>query len=134
MAADPTKTNSIIIADDDPVVRHILSAILVDAGYSVIAAESGKVCLDTVSKLLSENHPPSAIFLDLFLGDMTGQEVFEEIQKLTGGAAVPAIMLSANSREEAFMIDEDLSVDYFLQKPFEADTVLSVLKSALSAQ
>ena len=134
MTVNPILKSTIIIADDDPVVRHILSAILVDAGYTVITAENGKACLDTVTKLFSENHVPSAIFLDLFLGDMTGQEVFEEIQKISGGATVPAIMLSANSREEAFTIDEHLNVDFFLQKPFDADTVLSVLKSALRAQ
>lgn len=123
---------NIVVADDDPVVRHILSAILVDAGYTVEVVESGKGCIELVEKKIAGGNPPAALFLDLFLADMTGTKVLEHLQKKESGQNIPAIMLSANSREEAFMMSDNLRVDFFLQKPFEAETVLSILKSALA--
>ena len=50
----------ILIVDDEPGIRNSLSGVLTDEGYSVIAVESGEVCLEELTL-----HPADLVLLDI---------------------------------------------------------------------
>ena len=68
----------ILIADDDPVVRHLLSSVLSAAGHTVETAESGSRCIEMLREKAASNTLPDLLFLDLQLADMAGAEVLEK--------------------------------------------------------
>jgi CheY-like chemotaxis protein len=118
---------TILIADDDPVVRHILSAILGQTDSSIESVESGQGCLDFVAERAEKNEMPQVIFLDIQLQDMPGTEVLKKLRGAWGASAPKVIALSGNTREEVEAIDPEFSPDYFLEKPFEPARVLETL-------
>lgn len=124
-------SQTILIADDDPVVRHILTSILEPRGFSPVVAENGAAALELASGTLADA-PPCAVFLDFFLGDMSGSEVLRTLQGLAHFQGIPVIMLSANTEADMRELDKDAHPDYYLGKPFKPEDVYQVLEKALS--
>ncbi len=122
------KKATILVTDDDPVVRNILSSILNSSGFKVIEAESGKACLEKIG----EGLVPDAIFVDFLMPGMNGVEVLKELRNLDSVKNTPIIMLSANTEEEANKVAKDIKPDFFLEKPFTPDVVANLLKKILS--
>lgn len=114
-------STTILIADDDPVVRHILGAVLEGAGYCVVAVETGGACLEA----LRTGELPGVLFLDIQLPDTTGSEVLRRIRLEPRTAALPVIVVSANPRAEV----EGEGFSNYLEKPFTPDTVHALLSS-----
>ncbi len=67
---------TVLVVDDEPGLRTVMSNILTSSGYNVITAENGKKAIDTVRTTL-----PDLIFLDIRLPDMDGLQILEEIKK-----------------------------------------------------
>jgi CheY-like chemotaxis protein len=126
--------NKILIVDDDPVVCHILSTLLQSSGYEVDVAKSGDECIQSIKAQYKSDSLPILIFLDFFLEDVSGLEVLADIRKILRDTHVPVIMLSAKTRDE--MLDEfaEYSPDYYLQKPFKSEVVLSLIETAIKAK
>lgn len=72
----------VLVVDDDPLQRNILTVILSDEGYETYAASSGKEAL-RVAKTLE----PDVVLTDLWMGDMDGDRTHEktEITNLCSG-------------------------------------------------
>lgn len=122
--------NIIIIVDDDPVVQHILSTIVRSAGYQTEVFGSGSLCLQHFEHLAVDSLPlPLAIFLDFFLQDTSGLEVLTKLKSLFPDNLSPVIMLSAKTRDEMLDTESLVNPDYYLEKPFKAEVVLSILES-----
>ena len=60
----------VLIVDDDPDIRGMLSFTLVDLGFDVREATSGRTALNTI-----QESPPDLIVLDIMLPDLDGREV-----------------------------------------------------------
>ena len=115
----------ILLVDDDADFRAMLRSALQLAGYSVEVARNGRAALAT------QRHSPADILItDIFMPESYGFEAIEgfrhdfpstKIVAISGG--VPA--LKANYLDAAGLI----GVDAALQKPFEIDDLLRVLKS-----
>lgn len=83
----------ILLAEDDTFLRKISKAKLEKEGYTVLAAEDGKIAIE----LLSEN--PDLILLDVIMPFKNGFEVLTEIRKNKKLAKVPVIMLTTLSQD-----------------------------------
>jgi len=117
----------ILIADDDPVARHILSAMLESAKYEVISKESGRACIEEMRQLVTKKVKLEAIFLDLQLSDMRGTDVLAAIRDLEQETLTPVIMLSANTKAEMLEDEPQFLPDQYLEKPFRTEDVLGAL-------
>ena len=118
---------SIFVADDDPVVRHILASVLKAGGHAVTDFASGAALLTAFSTLTDY---PDILFLDLQLGDMTGAEVLPEIRS-RAGTKTKIVVLSAHSREDTQALFPGLEADEHLAKPFnpaQIGEILSLLR------
>lgn len=110
-----------IVADDDPVVRHILSMILAESG-EIILLDNGKECLSYF-----EEDTADFLFLDIQLPDVTGPEVLVDLRKLPNGKTVTVVAVSANPLEEMRELFGAVQPDRYLEKPFTADKVLEII-------
>ena len=62
----------VLIVDDDPDIRRLVSYNLSQAGFDIATAGTGRQALETVQK-----QPPDLIILDLMLPDVDGMEVLQ---------------------------------------------------------
>jgi two-component system OmpR family response regulator len=118
----------ILIADDDPVVRHLLSSALKAAGFQTTTVESGTACLDCF--LPGQAKQYALLFLDIQLIDMSGYDVLDSLKQGDLTKGLPVILLSAHSRDEVLKsCDKAKLADGFLSKPFTMEGAVSLTQS-----
>jgi CheY-like chemotaxis protein/HPt (histidine-containing phosphotransfer) domain-containing protein len=118
------RTLRVLVADDNPVNRRILCAILSRAGHHAEPAASGDEALD----LLSSREFDIAL-LDMNMPGTSGLEVARLWRFMeTGERRLPVVALTAEATEEARRRCLDAGMDAFLTKPVTADTLLDALQ------
>ncbi len=101
---------NVLVVDDEPKIREVISAYLNYQGINVLTAENGKQALE-----LFQTNAIDFIILDLMLPDMMGEEVCQRIRAIS---SVPIIMLTAKSQEEDMLKGLNLGADDYIKKPF----------------
>ncbi|MES2024411.1 MAG: ATP-binding protein [Pseudomonadota bacterium] len=81
---------TLLVVDDQPVQRHMLTGMLIPLGFNVREAASGHECLD-----LLQNFAPDAILLDIGMDGMDGWETARRV-RVSGQSNVPIIFVSAD--------------------------------------
>lgn len=106
----------VLVVDDSQVNRTVLRYLLKDTKKQVVDADSGKACLDLVSK---EKY--SLIFMDDMMPDMNGRETLENMHLLEHNLCkdTPVIMLTANAILGAKDTYMELGFSDFLTKPID---------------
>ena len=119
-------TSRILLVDDNPQNRYVLSRILTRPGMNVEQAATGKEALEKVREL------PDLVILDVKLPDMSGYQVCREIKNspLTGGVTVLQISASFVSNESKVEALEG-GADGYLTHPIDATVLVATVKSLL---
>ena len=109
-------TPTVLVVDDDRLIREVISLALEDTGYRVIASEAGEA-VDT-----ARNLQPSVVILDINMPILDGVEVRRRLHTEPKTAHIPVIALSAatNLRARA----AEMKADDYLSKPFDIDELL----------
>ncbi len=119
------KTNRILIVDDDPKVRKILSDILGGGGYEPVTAATGR----QAGAVLQGETPGIAVALvDLRLDDMHGLKLIKEIKKVSPDTE--CIILTGHASQEAAIEAVNLGAYGFVQKPYEMESLLLTIRRA----
>jgi two-component system KDP operon response regulator KdpE len=119
-----TNPNSaILIIEDDPQIRRVLSTSLKAYGYEVHTADSGRLGLKLAAK-----HQPDLIILDLGLPDIDGLDL---IRNLRSSPTQEILVLSARGTEDVKVRALDLGADDYLTKPFGLFELLARVRVAL---
>jgi len=113
----------LLLIEDDPRFRLLLTTTLENQDYRVLALETGKEGL-----LAARNRQPDLLILDLGLPDIDGQEVIRRLRKWS---ELPLIVLSARNRETDITQALDNGADDYLTKPFSNAELMSRLKALL---
>lgn len=113
----------ILIIDDEPQIRKLLEINLESNGYKVIQASSGKEGI-----IMSANHPPDLILLDIGLPDKSGHEILKELRSWYTKAI---IILSVQSSETDIVMALDNGATDYLTKPFRTGELLARIRSAI---
>lgn len=116
----------ILLADDNPSIRMLVSEILTDAGFTIVTAEDGQDALD---KIYKEN--PDLLILDYEMPRKTGFEVVQEVRSHTGYLHTPIIIFTAVTDKGTKMEGLGLDIDDYLTKPADADEVVARVKLLL---
>jgi DNA-binding NtrC family response regulator len=120
-------SDKILIVDDEPSNRSILSQELIHEGYSVLAASDGREALRKV-----EASRPDLIILDYMMPDLSGLEVLKELRKKENDT--PVVMITAyGTMERAVEAMKEGAYD-FITRPFEPDHIALVVRKALERQ
>ncbi|HEY6552249.1 MAG TPA: sigma-54 dependent transcriptional regulator, partial [Vicinamibacteria bacterium] len=116
---------SILVIDDEEVMRDVLSSLLASAGYAVTLAEDGAAGL-----ALARKGGFDAAVVDVMLPEMSGLDVLDELKKTDPDLAVLMITAFA-SVETAITAMKKGAFDY-VTKPFKHEEVLHILANALN--
>lgn len=113
----------VLIIDDEPQIRKLLSMNLLTNEYRIVEAENGeegiKMCV---------SHNPDLILLDLGLPDVSGQKVLLQLREWF---QKPIIILSVNSQEKEIIQALDNGATDYLTKPFRTGELMARIRSSL---
>jgi two-component system KDP operon response regulator KdpE len=113
--------NTIVVIDDEPQIRKILSITLEAEDFKVIEASKGKDGIVAVA-----NYHPQLVILDLGLPDKDGFSVLSEIRTWS---SVPVIILSVRDSEDSIVKALDLGADDYITKPFNSKELLARIRA-----
>src|SRR6187402_1287661 len=115
---------SVLVIDDEEVMRDILGTLLEREGYSVRLASGGHEGLE-----LAKSLPFDAVIVDVMMPGIDGMQVLDELKKHDDD--LPVLMVTAYaSMESAIAAMKKGAFDY-ITKPFKNDEVLVVLRNAV---
>lgn len=117
--------SNILIVDDDPEIRTLVSHYLQKAGYYVMTAESANEALEKELEVI-----PDCVLLDKMMPGMDGFEFLERLKSATAASSIRVIILSSCDRSDDIVEGLDTGADDYIVKPF----VPSVLLARIRAQ
>jgi PAS domain S-box-containing protein len=125
----PQQPGTILVIDDETSVREITAQQLRRMGFDVRIAADG---LSGLAMLQTGIPELTAILMDLTMPGLSSNALFAEIRTLA--PAIPVVLMSGYSPAEAQQQCDALDIAGFLQKPFQLQTLRTVLASALAMQ
>ncbi len=121
MASEPIK---VLVVDDEPNIRDLLSTSLKFNGYAVYAVGNGN---DAV--VAAEKGHPDIILLDVMLPDMSGFAVTKKLRSMN--IDVPVLFLTARDETADKVTGLTVGGDDYLTKPFSLDEVIARIQAIL---
>src|SRR5580693_10313149 len=120
----PAPTVRVLIVDDDPALRKILSVMLTQADFLCRTAACGEEALRIL-----ESHPTDVVISDLRMPGISGMDLLIEVRKRYPRLAF--LMVTGEDETRVGVRAMQLGADDYLLKPFDADVVLGSLHRAL---
>ena len=115
---------TILVVDDDALMRRSLAATLGQAGYTVETAASGENALQCVRR-----KAPDLVLLDVGLPGMDGMETLRVLRRDLPGLLV--IFVTGRRRELDEIVGLELGADDYITKPFDMDVLLAHVKAVM---
>jgi DNA-binding response OmpR family regulator len=114
---------TILLVDDDALMRRSLAFHLEQAGYQVQTAANAEDALAMV-----HHSSPNLVLLDIGLPGMDG---LDALRQLKSQYDLPVIFLTARRRELDEVVGLELGADDYITKPFDVDVVLAHVRAVL---
>jgi two-component system, cell cycle sensor histidine kinase and response regulator CckA len=122
----PPSEGEILVADDEPVVRHVAAKALEHYGFSVVPAENG---LQAVELFEAAPHRFEVVVLDIKMPGMDGFETLRRLKELN--PEVKVLVSTGFEEPEARSYFEREGVAGFLQKPYTAAALAKAIRGAM---
>jgi two-component system phosphate regulon response regulator PhoB len=119
--------STILLVEDDPDIRHLVSYKLTKGGFAVNAAADGVTALREAHR-----EPPDLVILDVRMPRMSGLEVCRELRAGARTARVPIIMLTARARPQDLEQAYAAGATDYVVKPFSPRELLHRVEAALA--
>jgi CheY-like chemotaxis protein len=120
------RRHRVLIAEDDPSIRRMLTVSLGKQGYEMSEACDGSEALEAMRA-----DAPDLVVLDLMMPKVTGWEVLAERAGDPKLRSIPVIVITAERGDRVTKIRED-GVAELLPKPFSLDELQALVKSGLA--
>lgn len=114
---------TVLVVDDEAMIRESVSAYITKQGYHVITADNGREALEIFQKKTI-----LFVILDLMLPGMPGEEVCQAIRKQS---RVPIIMLTAKTQEADVLNGLNIGADDYVTKPFSIKQLYARMEAIL---
>jgi CheY-like chemotaxis protein len=114
----------ILVVDDEPSIRNMITAVLRSKGHDPIEADNGITALDLI-----KTHSPRLIISDVMMANLNGFMLREILQQDQLTARIPMIMMTGLAKD-AGAWESDPSVDY-LSKPFKISDLMALVNAKL---
>jgi PAS domain S-box-containing protein len=121
-----TGTGTLLVVDDEPLVRSVARVLLESAGFDVVEAANG---LEAVELYRARAAEIRAVLLDVTMPGLGGVEALKRIREVDPRARV-ILSSGYDERDTIAQLDRDQGVE-FLQKPYRARTLLKKLRTVL---
>src|SRR5512133_279316 len=114
----------LLVVDDEPNIRELLSTSLRFAGFEVVSAANGRDALAA-----ADTHAPDLAVLDVMLPDMDGFTVTRRLR--ASGKHFPVLFLTAKDDTEDKVTGLTVGGDDYVTKPFSLDEVVARIRAVL---
>ena len=118
--------DEILVVDDEPDIRSLISLTLEDEGFLTIQAANAQDARSIIA-----SRPPSCVILDIWMrdSDMDGIDILKWVQELY--PEVPVLMISGHGNIETAVQALKFGAHDFIEKPFKTERLLLTVKRAL---
>lgn len=117
---------TILIVEDEDILREIVKDYLLNEGYEVLEAIDGNEAL-----AIFEEHEIHLIILDIMLPELDGWSVCRRIRKSSN---VPLIMLTARADEDDTLLGFELGADDYVTKPYSPPILMARVKRLMESR
>lgn len=118
----------ILVIDDDPDIRDLVSVYLEGAGHSVTHAENGQAGID-----LAQEYRPDLLVLDINMPIMDGTRVMQILRGAPETAKLPVIALSAMTASDMRDDMYQLGCDAYVVKPIDFGVLMDKVDKLISS-
>src|SRR2546423_1777991 len=121
---DTNKT--ILVADDESHILHVVSLKLRNAGFRVVTARDGQEALE-----LAQQEKPDLIITDYHMPQLSGLELCQRLKQNEATSGIPAIMLTARGYHLEPHDTQESGIFRMLSKPFSPRHLLATVNEVL---
>ena len=119
----------ILVVDDERQICDLLSEILANAGWRVVAVNNGEEAVEIL-----KNSRPDLIISDIVMPRMDGLELIRYVKGNDVTSQIPFIFLTFKDDVDFNIQGRDIGADAYLQKPFHPKLLVSVVRQILSSR
>ncbi len=119
-------TGTVLIVDDEDLLRDVLSGTLERAGFRIFTAKDGVEALELFKERGDEI---DVVLLDLHMPRLSGKEAFHKLRRIRPDVQI--ILLSGSAEEDAAEQFENSNLTEFLQKPFLPRDLIEKIRALL---
>jgi CheY-like chemotaxis protein len=127
-ADQPRAAMTVLVVDDDPVVRLLLETTIQGGPYRVLTASDGDEALATARRI-----HPTVILLDVSMPKLDGFEVCQRIKNDPVTKDITVIMITAKAQADDRARGQAVGVDAYITKPFSPLQLLESLDRQLQS-
>ncbi len=120
---------TILVADDETHILHVVSLKLKNAGYRVLTARDGQEALE-----MAQQEKPDLLITDYHMPQLSGIELCRRLKLDPATSHIPAIMLTARGYELEPADTEQSGILRMLSKPFSPRHLLATVHEVLAGQ
>jgi two-component system, OmpR family, phosphate regulon response regulator PhoB len=128
MPSGRTTRPTVLVCDDEPVLRMLVRATLDDGRYTILEACDGEQALERV-----RSDRPDVILLDIMMPGRSGSEVLRELRRNPETAATPVIMLTARAQAADREAMDLAGATHYLTKPFSPVGLAALVEQVLQS-
>jgi PAS domain S-box-containing protein len=122
-------SGTILVADDEKIVRTMIRTVLEKNGFEVLLADDGKEAVDIFAE---RGGDCDAVILDLSMPRMNGREALFELKKIDPDVQV--ILASGFNEFDAVTGADDPAISKFIQKPYRLDDLIDAVRTAIQSR
>jgi DNA-binding response OmpR family regulator len=123
VSTPPAAHRTVLVVDDEPMLRNLLCRLLRMEGYEVVEAADGQAALEIVAR-----EKPDLILLDVMMPARDGLDVLGDLRRTSD---VPVILVSALAEEADRVLGLKMGADDYVTKPFSAAELSARIESVL---
>lgn len=118
----------ILVADDDPVIRHLVTTIVRKEGYVPVVVNDGR---EAIRLLQTDANFKAAIF-DMVMPHIEGIEIIRHMRTEKRLMRIPAMMITSEQDLKLMTNSFEAGATVFLQKPFKTAQLQTMLRMLIS--
>ena len=122
-------SGTILVIDDEEILRRTSRSILKSIGYKVLVAENGQ---KGVELFLENRDAVDLVLMDMIMPEMNGMECFREIRRVQPD--IPVILSSGFTHEDDIRTLTEEGLNGFLQKPYTSLKLSRAIRKVLEAE
>jgi len=123
MTGMEVKAGTVLVVDDEDIVREVVCTYLEREGYTTLQASAGRAAV-----ALIESEQPDLIVLDIMLPEIDGYSILAELRER---ADIPVILLTARTEETDRLLGLELGADDYVVKPFSPRELAARVRTVL---
>lgn len=118
---------TILLIEDNRDIHENTAELLELEGFNILSARNGREGVE-----VAKAHLPDLILCDVMMPEMNGWEVIRLLKEDHSTSGIPFVFISASVEKKEIRSGFDLGADGYVRKPFEADELISTIKTCLN--